>query len=239
MTKFEELVHISKIYAKSAAVPTCFKGKPEDLFVIFEIGDSLGFSRPQSLNSIYLRDGVPTLKGTAYKAFLLSSPLIESITQVTDEFESTCKIKRKNLPEFIYTFSMEDAAKAGLLNVQDTSKSPWYTFPKRMLEWRAFNFCAMDAAADLLMGIKTLEEVLDTPDNLNGEHEKLTLLISKDGDSPDERPELTRFKIICKRFNINDTTKDRWFSKAGVDFESQMTEIQLLELNEYILSKKK
>src|SRR5208337_216254 len=55
--------------------------------------------------------------------------------------------------------SIADAKLAGLWN----KEGPWRTYPKRMLKMRARGFTLRDGFADKLKGLKSVEELHDTP----------------------------------------------------------------------------
>ena len=65
--------------------------------------------------------------------------------------------KRKGQKETRETFSVADAKKAGLWNKEGT----WQKYPKRLLKFRARGFNLRDGWADIMKGMKSVEEVQD------------------------------------------------------------------------------
>lgn len=147
----------SKMLANSDMVPKDYKGKSENILVAIQWGFEIGLKPLQALQNIAVINGRPSVWGDAALAIVRGSGLLEYIHERTEGETAICQIKRKNEPEHIQTFSMEDAKKAGLLGKQ----GPWSQYPQRMLQMRARGFALRDVFTDVLKGIATTEEVLD------------------------------------------------------------------------------
>lgn len=156
---FEQAVTFSEILARSDLVPKDFKGKPENCLIAMQWGSELGLKALQSLQNIAVINGRPSIWGDAVLAIVIRSSVCEYVTETDDGDTATCRVKRKDKPEQVRTFSMADAATAGLAS----KAGPWTQYPKRMRQMRARAFALRDVFPDLLKGIPVAEEVMDTP----------------------------------------------------------------------------
>ena len=116
----------------------------------------------QSLQSIAVVNGRPTIYGDAALAVCLASVVCEYVTESVDgegdRMVATCNAQRRGYPAPITsTFSVADAKAAGLWGKQ----GPWSQYPKRMLAMRARGFALRNAFADVLRGLVTAEEAQD------------------------------------------------------------------------------
>jgi len=154
---------MSTALASSQLVPTAYRNKPEDCFVALQMGSEVGLSPMQSIQSIAVINGKPSLYGDAGLALVQShrafGGIEEEITGAGDKMVATCKITRKGMPPVIRTFSMADAKMAGLSG----KSGPWKTYPRRMLQMRARWWAMRDSFADALAGLQGAEEVIDNP----------------------------------------------------------------------------
>ena len=152
-------------FAKLVA-PTEFapKGmaKWESCLLAIQHGAEIGLSPMQSLQSIAVVNGRPTIYGDAALAVCLASVVCEWVTESVDgdgdRMLATCTAQRRGYPAPITsTFSVADAKAAGLWGKQ----GPWSQYPKRMLAMRARGFALRNAFADVLRGLVTAEEAQD------------------------------------------------------------------------------
>ena len=154
----------SKMVANSDFAPKDFRGKPESCLLAIDLGSSIGLSRIQSLQSIAVINGRPTIWGDAALALVQSSPVCEFISEAVDgdgeQMVATCTAKRRGYPQpTVVKFTVADAKKAGLWG----KTGPWTQYPKRMLQMRARGFALRDAFPDVLKGLVTAEEAQDYP----------------------------------------------------------------------------
>ncbi|MFP3381680.1 hypothetical protein SB767_35775, partial [Bacillus sp. SIMBA_069] len=77
--------------------------------------------------NIAVINGRPSLWGDAVIGLVRASPLCEYVTETDDGETATCRVKRVGEEEQVRTFSMADAAQAGLKGKQ----GPWTQYPKR------------------------------------------------------------------------------------------------------------
>jgi len=162
LATFEDAFRFSELVAKSDFAPKDFRGKPEACLLAIQHGAELGLSPMQSLQSIAVVNGRPTIYGDAANALVMASPVCEYVSETLDgdgdNMMATCKAKRRGSPSVtVSTFSVADAKKAGLWG----KSGPWTQYPKRMLQMRARGFALRDAFADVLRGLVTAEEAAD------------------------------------------------------------------------------
>jgi hypothetical protein len=156
---FEQALTFSNYLADSDMVPKEFKGKPGNCLVAIQWGMEIGLKPLQAMQNIAVINGRPSLWGDAVIALARNSPLCEYIVETCTETMATCKVKRRGEPEQIRTFSMDDAAKAGL----KAKGGPWLQYPKRMMQMRARAFAIRDVFPDVLKGLEMAEELQDAP----------------------------------------------------------------------------
>lgn len=157
----ENLQRQAEILCNSDLVPSSYKGKPNNAIAAIIMGRELGLSTMQSLRSIMVVNGVPSVWGDALLALVQKSPNYEwheeTIAGEGMARTATCKMKRRGNPNPITaTFSMGQAKTAGLLH-----KDPWKKYPDRMIQMRSRSFCIRDTFADALGGFIAREEADD------------------------------------------------------------------------------
>ena len=164
LATFDDAFRFSKMVAASEFAPKDFRGKPESCLLAIQHGAEVGLSPMQSLQSIAVINGRPTIWGDAALALVQSSPVCEYVKEYTegdgDQLVAVCEAKRKGYPApTVVRFSMADAKRAGLAG----KSGPWSQYPARMLTLRARGFALRNAFADALRGLITAEEAQDYP----------------------------------------------------------------------------
>lgn len=174
---FDQAITFAEYMAKSSFVPAHYRGKPADCLLAMQMGAELGLHPMQALQGIAVINGIPAVYGDTMLAICRSSPVFA--TEVFeewftgdypgDDFTAHCRLGRitaNGVSVHEYEFSIGDAKTAGLWNKRgrDGQPTPWVTYPKRMLRFRARNTGLRDTFTDLLKGFKPVEEVLDYDD---------------------------------------------------------------------------
>jgi hypothetical protein len=164
LQSFDDAFRFSKMVAASEFAPKDFKGKPESCMLAIQHGSEVGLSPMQSLQSIAVINGRPTIWGDAALALVQSSPVCEYVKEYVegqgDNLTAVCEAKRRGYPApTVSRFSMADAKRAGLAG----KSGPWSQYPERMLALRARGFALRNAFADALRGLITAEEAQDYP----------------------------------------------------------------------------
>lgn len=160
-----EAMQVASALAKSTMVPACYRGKPEDVLVAMQLSIELGLNPMQGLQNIAVINNRPCLWGDAVIALVRNSGksefVRETMTGSGDNLVAVCETKRVGDPTaHMREFSVSDAKRAGLWQ-DKASMSPWWKYPKRMLQMRARSWCLRDVYPDVLTGISVAEEQMD------------------------------------------------------------------------------
>lgn len=161
LRNLDEMFRFSAGVVKSGLAPSSFK-TPEAVMIAIQYGAEVGLSPMQSLQSLAVINGKPSLYGDALPALAWGSGLLESLEETHegagDSRQAVCVLVRKGVLNPIRrTFSVADAKKASLWG----KPGPWSSYPDRMLSMRARAFAFRDGFADVLRGLHVAEEVAD------------------------------------------------------------------------------
>jgi hypothetical protein len=164
LQSFDDAFRFAKMVAASEFAPKDFKGKPESCLLAIQHGSEVGLSPMQSLQSIAVINGRPTIWGDAALALVQACPVCEYVREYMegegDSLTAVCEAKRQGYPSpSVSRFSVADAKKASLWG----KTGPWTQYPSRMLQLRARGFALRNAFADALRGLVTAEEAQDYP----------------------------------------------------------------------------
>ena len=133
----------------------------EEAFARVVAGASMGMKPIQAINGIAMINGKPTLHSDSIPCTVMASGLVNGMKyKFTGEGETlacTFYVRRKGIEEYQeWTYSMEDAKKAGLL-----SNPVWQKHPKKMLFNRARTWCFRNTFPDVIGNVYTQEEIED------------------------------------------------------------------------------
>ena len=166
---FGQLMEFAKLASGTQMVPQSYQGKPQDIVCAVMMGADLGLSPMQSLQSIAVIRGKPTLWGDGQLAVVMGHHAFAGIKEWV-EYENTedavayCLIKRTvngHVQETQRSYSVLDAKRAKLWN--PSRGGPWKDYPMRMLQHRARGFACRDSFPDALRGILSEAEARDIP----------------------------------------------------------------------------
>lgn len=138
-------------------VPEAYRGKPDQVLACLAYGDEIGLGAMQSLQSIDVIKGKPTLKPETMRAMILGAG--HSLVRIAaSDTEVTFRGKRRdNGDEETVTFTFDQAKRLGL-----TSKDNWSKQPKAMLTARCTGEIARSLFPDVIRGASyTPEEMGD------------------------------------------------------------------------------
>ena len=175
LKELERAEYWAKKLAGSDLVPKDFKNNPANCFIAIQWGKDLGLAPLQATQNIAVINGRPALWGDAVPALVIASKQCEYINMTFENNTAICKVKRIGQPEHISTFSMQQAKTAGLLEKQ----GPWKQYPDRMLQNRARAFALRDVFPDVLKGLYTAEELIDSLPQRNNNNHAATPLIEQ------------------------------------------------------------
>ena len=164
LASFDDAFRFAKMVSQSEFAPKDFKGKAESCLLAIQHGSEVGLSPMQSLQSIAVINGRPTIWGDAALALVQACPVCEYVREYMegegDSLTAVCEAKRQGYPSpSVSRFSVADAKKASLWG----KTGPWTQYPSRMLQLRARGFALRNAFADALRGLVTAEEAQDYP----------------------------------------------------------------------------
>lgn len=153
-------------FAKTCAESGFFGAvNPQQALVIAMAGRDLGFSYTQALRAFHVLKGKPTLSADGMVAACLARGVCEYFRplEVTEQ-SATWETRRVGCEPTRYTFTMQDAERAGLLS------DMYRRHPKRMLSARCKAYLARDVYPEVLMGLVTEDEA----DEIAGGHSRST-----------------------------------------------------------------
>ena len=157
-------IKLAKIFAASGLMPKALNS-PEAVFVAMQMGAEIGLSPMASVQNISVINGRPGIFGDAALAVVRASGLLEEFrewsegTRKAPDWTYFCRIKRQGFDATTGSYSWAEACEAG----QDRADnlSPWKKWTNRMMQFKARNFPMRDQFADILKGIRTIEENVD------------------------------------------------------------------------------
>jgi hypothetical protein len=158
-TDLDQAFRMAQILVSSGLTPRGVD-TPQKAFLIMAQGRELGLSTMQSLGNIYVVEGKVSLSSDLMAAMVLKSSVCEylRVVEMTPE-RATYAAKRKGGAEFRYSFSWEDAVKAGL-----TNRPNYKANPADMLRHRALSKCVRAVFPDVVAGLYSRDEAEDIVD---------------------------------------------------------------------------
>ena len=191
MENLESLMKLGEVILGAKMAPKHFYetdnyGKPDynkpliGVFVSVVIhGQGLGIPMMAAMQDVVPVHGRMNIMGDAAKALAFSSPLVaewkETITGSIAEENYCVKIytKRKDGREFVRSFSVEEAKRAGLWVPKDAETKhkfgAWYKYPDRMIMYRVLGFILRDAYPEVMKGTKIFEEMMGATETIDQE----------------------------------------------------------------------
>jgi hypothetical protein len=162
-TDLPGLVRISELIARSPIAPTIYRNQPNTVLLVLWRGRERGLTVMRSIELIYPFD---SSKGpqVAYAADLLYGLVERSgaaeyfMLEDSSATKATYSTQRKGQPKpVILSYTIEDAKIAGLL-----TKENWQKNPAAMLRARAKTNLARAVYGDVLAGLYTKDELIET-----------------------------------------------------------------------------
>lgn len=162
LRSYEDALAFARSVVASKLAPACFSS-PEAVLVAMQHGAELGLKPMQSLQSIAVINGRPSLYGDAIPALLMASGQCEVFEEwvegTGDDMTSLTKLKRKGMAsEMVGRFSVADAKRAGLWG----KSGPWTQYPKDMLRHKSRARAARTIFADVLKGLPVFEDIRES-----------------------------------------------------------------------------
>jgi hypothetical protein len=169
LADLNDLWRFAAMALDSGMAPASFKGQAA-VAIAIQMGLELGMTPVTALQNIAVINGKPAPYGAIVKGMIEKSGLLEDYEEFyegtfpTDEFRAVVISRRKGREKPIRSeFSIGDAKTAKLWGKTGAQgqPTPWVTFPKRMIMWRARQFNYSDNFADVTKGFRTAEVVMD------------------------------------------------------------------------------
>lgn len=149
----QQKLQMCKLFRESGFAPASFKSDGAVLAAIL-YGQELGFTPIQSLQSVDVIQGKPTLSAQGIKAKIIAEGGVIRELEWTDK---VCRIEGDRAGNKVITeYSIEEAVKAGL-----AGKDNWRRMPKDMLYARCISRYGRNHWADKLKGVYGAEEMRD------------------------------------------------------------------------------
>ncbi len=147
---------LAKLLVASGLMPRGVS-RPEAAFAIIAAGRELGLTAMQSLRSIHIIEGKPTLSADLVAALCKSRPDVCKYFRLVESTDKVARYETLRTGEPAPTtmsFSIEDAQRAGV-----TGKDNWKKYPAAMLRARCITALARAVYPDLAMGVYDPDEV--------------------------------------------------------------------------------
>lgn len=168
LTVRQEPLSLSTWQVIQAIAPTMHQSRlfgiasPEQAAGIMVKGAELGLSLSAAFEFIVMIQGKPSLAPRGALALVMSSGQLAGmkLTKHDNPIGYTCAMKRTNGLEHSETFTVEDAARAGLVK----PGGAWEAYPWNMAKWRAIGFCLDVLFPDVTGGMRRADELGATVD---------------------------------------------------------------------------
>lgn len=158
----DQAYRLSQNLAVADLLPKALRGKPSDVLAITLYGQDLGLSPMQAIQGIYVVKGKPQLSATTWTALARRAGHKVRWGDCNDK-SATVTIVRADDPDYPHTetFTIEDAAAAGLCKIVDgqvraRSSSgevlPWESYTRTMLRNRAISNAGKAACPEVALG---------------------------------------------------------------------------------------
>ncbi len=188
----DKLIQMSSIMSKSGLVPNGLRGKPNDVFLILQMGHELGLKPVQSLNMIHVIQGKPSLSAQSMIA-LIRMKFPDALIKINiDEKNLVAKCEMGRHQEdsntFIATWDMKKAQEMNLVGREQYKKQA-----ANMLKWRSVSEAARVVFPDVIQGLYTEDEVDDFSDN-----KKTMVVLDKDENSKNKLQLIDEIKTNSK-----------------------------------------
>jgi hypothetical protein len=134
--------------ANTPFVPTAFRGKPESVFAAVLYGEELGLGPMQSLNSIHVIEGKPSMAPELMRALVFKAGHRIDVKVCMNDEVILYGCRADSGSEATVKWTMKDAQNAGL-----AGRGAWKTYPRAMLLARATSELCRMLFADVVAGL--------------------------------------------------------------------------------------
>ena len=119
-TTLEEAQQYATIFANSGLCPEGYRGRPNDILIVWQMGKELGLDKMQALRTLGCVNGMPFAYGDGQLALIRRHPKFEAIKEwfegeeFKDDYKAVCMMKRHGEEPVTKEFTVADAKLAGL-----------------------------------------------------------------------------------------------------------------------------
>lgn len=167
-TSLETMLAIAERISATSFVPAAYRGKPNETLAAILYGREVGIEPMHALKDINVIDGTPSMSPELMRALVRGAG---HRIETTESTNTRCVLTgtRTDGTTEVSTFTIEDAAKAGLCRIvegraqarsQQGKPKPWETYTKAMLLARATSQLCRSLFADVISGISYTPEEL-------------------------------------------------------------------------------
>jgi len=181
---FEHAQRVAKMLASSSLIPKAYQGNIQNVMVALEMANRIGASPLMVMQNLHIIQGNISWSST----FIISAinscgrfePLRFDLTGEGDRMKCIAWTNEKGKMERIEgpAVTMTMAKQEGWI---DKNGSKWKTMPELMIRYRAAAFFGRLYAPEILMGMQTMEEVIDIDPvqtvHVDKEAERVVLMI--------------------------------------------------------------
>ena len=219
--EWQAMREMATALVRSGFLPKAIK-TPEQAIAIILSGNELGLGPMQSLRSIHIVEGKPTMGAELMMALALRN-VPGGHMMIVESTNEACVVSagRTRGDAIEYSFTIDDAKRAGLMN-----KNNWRNYPRAMLRSRVVSEAVKAVFPDALINAYTTEElgaentaedggpdmdavVTDTHENPDPFYEQILAC-----DSQDDLDELA-LRLKSRHFSAEDHRhlKDAWATR--------------------------
>lgn len=161
---FEHAQRVAKMLATSSLIPKDYQNNIPNTMIALEMANRIGASPLMVMQNLYIVHGKPSWSSTFIIAALNSSkkfsPVRFELDGEADEYGCFAWAYDSNNNEKLLgpKITMKMAKLEGWV---DKNGSKWKTMPELMLRYRAAAFFGRLYAPEIMMGMQTMEEVID------------------------------------------------------------------------------
>lgn len=167
---FEQAMKMSTFLSKSLFIPKEFQNKPADCLIALQMAGNLGVSPFEVMKGIYIVHEKPAFSSQfAIGLANLRGPFESNIAFETRgegaQMQVTAEATLKNTGRKVKaTFSLQQAIDAGWV----ARNANYKALPEQMLSYKAAMMLIRKTCPEILMGMRTIEEISDSkPDSEN------------------------------------------------------------------------
>ena len=175
LTAFKDAYRVAEVLAKSRLIPKEFQGNVTDCIIAMEMAQRIGAGVFAVMQSLYIVHGKPGWSATfiigALNACGRFAPLRFSITEPEEKTVNGKKFADRVCTAWTIEKGTGERLEGPPVSIEmahregwhDKNGSKWQTMPELMLRYRAATFFGRLYAPDILMGMRTAEELHDHP----------------------------------------------------------------------------